>query len=170
MPGGHAAHQVGLDADVALDMRSRGYLSDEQREQIRIASLVRPDYRDIEPSMWNDGVVRLLWLAATLPGVDRLLVNPAIKRQLCRTVTGDRSWLRYIRPWYGHAAHMHIEFKCPPGQADCVVRAPPPPGDGCDASLQWWFDQLNAPKPPPGPPKPRPRLPEACYALFGWAK
>ena len=167
MPGGHISHQVGLDADVALDMRSRGYLSEGQRESIRIASLVRPDYRDISPPMWSEPVVRLLWLAATLPGVDRVLVNAAIKQQLCRTVTGDRSWLRYIRPWYGHAAHMHIEFKCPPGQVDCVVHAPPPPGDGCD-SLQWWFDQLSAPKRPPGPPKVRPRLPEACYALLGW--
>ncbi len=168
MPGGHSAHQVGLDFDVALDMHARGYLSESARESIRIASLVRPDYRDVEPSMWNEGVVRVLWLAATLPGVDRVLVNAAIKQQLCRTVTGDRSWLRYVRPWYGHAAHMHVAFKCPPGQSDCVAKAPPPPGDGCDASLQWWFDQLNAPKPPPGPPKPPPRLPEACYALFGW--
>jgi murein endopeptidase len=87
MPGGHAAHQVGLDVDVALDMRTRGYLTDEQRDSIQIASLVRPDYRDIEPSMWSDSVARLLWLAATLPGVDRVLVNAAIKQQLCRTVT-----------------------------------------------------------------------------------
>ena len=168
MPGGHSAHQVGLDFDVALDMHMRGYLSEGERESIQIASLVRPDYRDIEPSMWNEAVVRALWLAATLPGVDRVLVNAAIKQQLCRTVTGDRSWLRFVRPWYGHAAHMHVAFKCPAGQTDCVAKPPPPPGDGCDASLQWWFDQLNAPKPPPGPPQPKPRLPEACYALFGW--
>jgi penicillin-insensitive murein DD-endopeptidase len=170
MPGGHAAHQVGLDFDVALDMRMRGYLNDEQRESIKIASLVRPDYRDIEPSMWGEAVERLLHLGARLPGVDRVLVNAAIKQQLCRTVTGDRSWLRFIRPWYGHAAHMHVAFKCPPGQTDCVAKAPPPPGDGCDSTLQWWFDQLSAPTPPPGPPKAKPRLPEACYAMFGWAK
>ena len=169
MPGGHVSHQVGLDVDVALDMRMRGYLSEGQRDSIRIASLVRPDYRDIEPSMWNEGVTRLLWLAATLPGVDRVLVNAAIKQQLCRTVGGDRSWLRFIRPWYGHAAHMHISFKCPPGQPECVAKAPPPVGDGCD-QLQWWFDQLSAPKPPPGPPKGRPRLPEACYAMLGWSR
>lgn len=168
MPGGHAAHQIGLDVDIALDMHMRGYLSEGQRESIQIASLVRPDYRDIEPSMWGEAVVRVISLAATLPGVDRVLVNAAIKQQLCRTVTGDRSWLRFIRPWYGHAAHMHIHFKCPTGQTECVSIPPPPPGDGCDASLQWWFDQLNAPKPPPGPPKPKPRLPEACYAMFGW--
>jgi penicillin-insensitive murein DD-endopeptidase len=169
MPGGHAAHQVGLDVDVALDMHMRGYLSEELRESIQIASLVRPDYRDIEPSMWGEAVERLLRLGATLPGVDRVLVNAAIKQQLCRTVTGDRSWLRFIRPWYGHAAHMHVAFRCPPGQGDCVAKAPPPPGDGCDASLQWWFDQLGKPAPPPGPPRPKPRLPEACYAMFGWA-
>jgi penicillin-insensitive murein endopeptidase len=170
MPGGHASHQVGLDVDIALDMRMRGFLSEADRESIQIASLVRPDGRDILPSMWGESTTRLLWLAATLPGVDRVLVNAAIKQQLCRTVIGDRSWLRFVRPWYDHSAHMHIEFKCPEGQADCVVRAPPPPGDGCDASLQWWFDQINAPTQPPGPPKPRPRLPEACYALFGWEK
>jgi penicillin-insensitive murein endopeptidase len=167
MPGGRVAHQVGLDVDVALDMHMRGYLSEEQRESIQIASLVRSDARDIEPSMWGEAVARLLWLAATLPGVDRLLVNPAIKQQLCRTVTGDRSWLRFVRPWYGYAAHMNVSFKCPPGQTDCVAKAPPPPGDGCDATLQWWFDQLDAPKPPPGPPKARSRLPEACYSLLG---
>ncbi len=168
MPGGHISHQVGLDVDVALDMHTRGYLSEGQRESIRIATLVRPDYRDIEPSMWGEAVARLLWLAATLPGIDRVLVNAAIKQQLCRTVTGDRSWLRFIRPWYGHAAHMHVSFKCPPGQADCVAKAPPPPGDGCD-QLQWWFDQLSAPTAPPGPPK-VPRVPEACYAVLGWAR
>jgi len=53
MPGGHVSHQVGLDVDVALDMRMRGYLSEDQRASIRIASVVRSDYRDIEPSMWN---------------------------------------------------------------------------------------------------------------------
>ena len=170
MPGGHVSHQVGLDVDIALDMRGRGYLSADQREGIAIASLVRPDYRGIEPSRWGEPVIRLLSLAAHLPAVDRVLVNAAIKAQLCRDVTGDRSWLRVIRPWYGHAAHMHVSFKCPPGQTECVVKVPPPPGDGCDASLQWWFDQLDAPKPPPGPPRARPRLPDACLALFGWAR
>jgi penicillin-insensitive murein endopeptidase len=166
--GVHAAHQVGLDVDVALDMHGRGYLDEDERASIRIASLVRPDQRGIEPSMWNGSVMRLLWLAVNLPNVDRVLVNAAIKQQLCQTVTGDHSWLRLIRPWYGHAAHMHIAFKCPPGQPECVVKAPPPPGDGCDASLQWWFDRLDHPEPIiHGPPRGKPRLPEACYALLG---
>ena len=168
MPGGHAAHQVGLDVDVALDMRTRGYLTeraarvDPDREP-RASGLSR--YRAVDVERVGGAAVVA---GGDVAGVDRVLVNAAIKQQLCRTVTGDRSWLRYIRPWYGHAAHMHIHFKCPPDQTDCVAQAPPPPGDGCDATLQWWFDQLGAPTAPPGPPKPKPRLPEACYAMFGW--
>jgi penicillin-insensitive murein endopeptidase len=107
----------------------------------------------------------LLRLAASLPDVDRILVNPAIKRQLCQEVTGDRSWLRLMRPWYGHAAHMHIRFRCPADQFDCVQAAPPPPGDGCDATLQWWFDQLELP-PKPAPPYHPPALPAACKAVM----
>ena len=130
MPGGHVSHQVGLDVDVALDMHMRGYLTEAQRNSIEIASLVRPDYRDIEPSMWGEPVVRLLWLAVNLPGIDRVLVNAAIKQQLCRTVTGDRTWLRFIRPWFGHAAHMHMHFKCPAGQTECVSIPRRPPAMG----------------------------------------
>jgi hypothetical protein len=58
MPGGRITHQVGLDVDVAIDMRMRGYLSHEQSESFQIASLVGPDYRDLEPSMWGEPVVR----------------------------------------------------------------------------------------------------------------
>jgi penicillin-insensitive murein DD-endopeptidase len=105
-------------------------------------------------------------MAAGLPEVDRVLVNPAIKQQLCREVSGDRAWLRLIRPWYGHAAHMHIRFRCPKGQADCVQAPPPPAGDGCDGTLQWWFDQLDVPAKPGVPVKPPP-LPAACRGILG---
>ena len=92
----------------------------------------------------------------------------SIKRGLCEQVTGDRSWLRWIRPWWGHASHMHINFRCPEGQPLCPARPPaPPPGDGCDASLQWWFDQLDQPpKPAAGPPAKPPAPPEACRAIL----
>lgn len=166
MPGGHVSHQIGLDADVGLDMRARAPLSAAARASIELRSMVRADGRDIDPSAWSDRVVTLLRIATGLPEVDRILVNPAIKQQLCREVTGDRSWLHLIRPWYGHAAHMHIRFRCPPGQADCVQAPPPPAGDGCDATLQWWFDQLSAP-PSPTVPHKLPPLPAACKAILG---
>jgi penicillin-insensitive murein endopeptidase len=127
--------------------------------------MVRADQRGIDPTHWSPAVVTLLHLAASLPEVDRILINPAIKRELCDTVHGDRSWLRLMRPWYGHAAHMHIRFRCPPDQHDCVQAAPPPGGDGCDATLQWWFEQLDAPPKPSAPYHPTP-LPAACKAVM----
>jgi penicillin-insensitive murein endopeptidase len=165
MPGGHVSHQIGLDADVGLDMQPRGPLTTADRATVELRSMVRRDGRDIDPGAWSPRVITLLQMAAGLPDVDRILVNPAIKQQLCREVTGDRTWLHLIRPWYGHAAHMHIRFRCPEGQDDCVQAAPPPSGDGCDATLQWWFDQLDLPPKPAKPYQPPP-LPAACKAIL----
>ena len=148
MPGGHVSHQIGLDADIGLDMRPRPPLRPRQRSTSTLPTMVRGDGRGVDPTAWSPRVITLLRIAAALPEVDRILVNPAIKQQLCREVTGDRTWLHLIRPWYDHAAHMHIRFRCPEGQSDCIQAPPPPPGDGCDATLQWWFDQLNAPPQP----------------------
>jgi penicillin-insensitive murein endopeptidase len=147
-------------------MRPRPAIPATDLNRVDLASLVRPDGRGVDPSVWSERDVTLLRLAAELPDVDRVLVNPAIKKQLCADVTGDRSWLRLIRPWYGHAAHMHIRFRCPAGQADCAQAPPPPSGDGCDTTLQWWFDQLDQPHKPEAPHKPPP-LPEACRAILG---
>jgi len=164
---GHNSHQRGLEVDIGLDMRPRPPLGRAAREAHELVSLVRPDRRGVEPARWNPGVVTLLRLTATLPGVDRVLVNPAIKKQLCEEVTGDRSWLRLIRPFYAHAAHLHLTLRCPPDQPECRDLPAIPAGDGCDASLQWWFDQLDLP-PKPGPVVKRkpPEMPEACRAVF----
>lgn len=166
----HAGHQMGLDADVWLDVTPpHPVLPLAAREAMEPPSLVRPDGRAVDPARWKPGHITLIKLAATLPGVDRVLVNPAIKKQLCAEVTGDRSWLRRVRPWWGHASHMHIHLSCPAGQPECPQAAPPPPGDGCDASLQWWFDQLDHPAKPSAPsaPKPPPVMPAACKAILG---
>lgn len=164
--GGHASHQHGLDVDVALDTSRQLALSPSERETFELTSLVRPDRRGVRLDKWNDDVVTLLRLATRLPHIDRVLVNPAIKKQLCDTVTGDRSWLHFIRPWYGHSAHMHLHFRCPAGQASCVDIPPQPAGDSCDGSLQWWFDQLDAPPAKPGPRKPPPPMPAECKAIL----
>ena len=166
--GLHASHQTGLDADVWLDVRPKPALTALQRDGLEVDSLVARDGRGVDPSRWSPAHGTLLRLAAGLPGLDRVLVNPAIKRQLCLEAAGDRGWLRLIRPWYGHASHMHLHFRCPPGQAECKDQAPPPPGDGCDATLDWWFAQLDKPPPPVAPARPPP-LPAACAAILGRA-
>ena len=173
MAGIHASHMIGVDADVWLDVAGpHPALPAAERETIEPHTLVRPDGRGVDMNIWRPEHIALIRLAATERGIDRVLVNPAIKRQLCQQVAGDRSWLRFVRPWYGHAAHMHLHFKCPAGQTECTDMAPPPPGDGCDASLQWWFGQLDRkpekPETTTGPaPKPKPVvLPAACKAIM----
>jgi penicillin-insensitive murein endopeptidase len=167
LPGGHFSHQMGIDADVWLDLSPHPLLPPAERETIEPPSLVQPDGRSVDPARWTSAHITLLHLAATLPGIDRVLVNPAVKRQLCIEADGDRSWLRRIRPWWGHASHMHIRFHCPAGQPDCVQAPPPPEGDGCDATLQWWFDQLDLPPKPPAPPPAPPPMPAACRTILG---
>lgn len=169
MVGIHASHQRGLDADIWLDVAGpHPVLALEAREQLEPPSLVRPDGKDIEPRLWRPEHVTLLRLAATQPGVDRVLVNAAIKRQLCLSTTGDRGWLQRVRPWFGHASHMHLHYACPAGQRECVDQPPVPPGDGCDGTLQWWFDRLDAPPKPaaPAPPFKPVALPPACRAIM----
>ena len=164
MPGLHASHMLGLDADVWLDISPKPPLTPAARNDVEVRSLVTPDGRGIEPGLWNPDIARLIRLATQLPGADRVLVNPAIKRQLCLTAGADTAWLHRVRPWYGHTAHMHIHFRCPPGQPECRDQAAIPPGDGCDA-LDWWFAQLDRPAPPAAPSRP-PNLPAACTAIL----
>jgi penicillin-insensitive murein endopeptidase len=164
MPWGHASHQNGLDVDIWFDIAPKPPSRAAEREQIEVPSLVSGEA--VDPARWQPGHATLIRLAALTPGADRVLVNPAIKRELCR-MAGGAEWLRRVRPWWGHDQHLHLRLRCPRGQEDCLDLAPPPPGDGCDASLDWWFSAAaRAPAPsPPRPPQP-PRLPLACEAVL----
>lgn len=164
LPYGHASHQTGLDADVWLDLSPKAPSSPIAREDVRVPSLVLPDETGVARTRWLPGHATLIRLAAESPVVDRVLVNHAIKRELCRTDAGA-PWLRRVRPWRGHDSHMHVRLRCPPGQAECRDQPPPPPGDGCGASLDWWLTP-EARQPPPRSPAPPPPLPAACAVIL----
>lgn len=164
MPFGHASHQTGLDVDIWLDLGPKPPLPPAAREEISVPSLVLPDGRGVDPARFGPGHVALIRLAAGMPGIDRILVNHAIKRELCRLHAGA-AWLGRVRPWRGHDSHMHVRLRCPPGQPACRDAAPPPPGDGCDASLDWWLS-AEARRPAPRPPGPPPALPAACGPIL----
>ncbi len=165
MTYGHASHQAGIDADIWLDVNPKPRVPAAQRENIPVVSLVLPDGSAVDPARFTDRHAALIRLAAEMPGLDRLLVNPAIKQELCRRHSGQ-AWLRRVRPWRGHDSHMHIRMSCPAGQPECRGIAPPPPGDGCDATLAWWFSP-EARRPSPRPPGPPPQMPAACAAVLG---
>ena len=93
MLGTHASHMNGLDADVWLDVGPKPALTRAERDAVEPKSLVSADRRGVDPDRWRPAHLTLIRLAAGLPGIDRILVNPAIKQQLCRDAAGDRGWL-----------------------------------------------------------------------------
>ncbi len=95
---GHASHQVGLDADIWLTPMPERPLSREEREMMSATNMVRPDGLDIDPSRWTPEHLALIEAAAKQPEVERIFVNPAIKKAICREATGDRTWLEKVRP------------------------------------------------------------------------
>jgi penicillin-insensitive murein endopeptidase len=170
---GHASHQLGLDADIRLLMLPRMAITPAYRTTPPYFSMLTPDKKAIDPSRWSRRQIALIRAAARDARVDRIFVNPVIKRALCRAVTTDRGWLAKVVPWYGHHAHMHVRLRCPKGSPGCVRQKALPPGTGCGKALAWWFRKVTVtPKKTPKPrrklrKKPRkPPLPRACQAVL----
>lgn len=164
---GHASHQIGLDADIWVTPMPDRRLSVEERDNMAAHSLVTADGNGVNPSLWNPSYRKLYETAARLPGLARIFVNPAIKRELCKEAGADRDWLAKVRPWWGHDDHFHMRLTCPPGQTECENQAPVPAGDGCGKELDWWFTEAaRHPKPsPPSPPLLVSQLPPECAAV-----
>lgn len=133
---GHASHQTGLDVDIwYADAPGKG-LSREQRETRQAEDVVDGKRQRIAPR-WSKRVARLLRLTVQDERVDRVFVNPVIKRDLCEQAGKDRAWLRKVRPWYGHADHLHARLACSAGDLLCESQSALPEGDGCDKLGSW---------------------------------
>ena len=172
---GHASHQTGLDADIWMLPPNRLNLSAAERESLSSISMRRASGAFVNSS-WTPQHEAILKAAASDPRVARIFLFPGAKVEMCKNATGDRSWLRKIRPWWGHHYHFHVRLNCPAGTAGCKDQAPPPPGDGC-AEAQGWVDRiLNPPPPKPADPNatPTPRrgplkisqLPGQCTSVI----
>ncbi len=173
MISSHASHQIGLDADIWLTPMPRHMLSRNEREEMSALDMVRADRLDIDPKTWTPRHLAVIRAAAREPRVERIFVNAAIKKALCREAKGDRGWLAKVRPMYGHNYHFHIRMTCPAGHRECTPQAPPSASEGCSAGdLAYWFsDAVLHPKPPPTPPKPPHQitlaeLPGACRQVL----
>lgn len=165
---GHRSHQTGLDVDIwfllAPQADSR-ILAFNEREKWGAPSVLLDHSDSIDSRQWSNANERILELAARMPEVDRIFVNPSIKRQLCGSAK-SREWLQKIRPWWKHDDHFHVRLKCPSGSPDCRSQDPLPRGDGCDASLAWWFSaEAKAPAKKGPPPRP-PELPMLCQRVL----
>ncbi|MAU44622.1 penicillin-insensitive murein endopeptidase [Salipiger sp. HF18] len=172
MTSGHASHQIGLDADIWMLPGSDLTLSRSARENISSISMQRASGAYVNSS-WTRAHHELLKAAASDPRVARIFVFPGAKVQMCNDETGDRSWLRKIRPWYGHHYHFHVRLNCPAGATGCVNQTPPPAGDGCADAQAWVNNILNPPPPDPNAPPPKPKrdlvmgdLPAQCASVL----
>src|SRR5262245_45075109 len=170
---GHASHQVGLDADVWLTPMPDRELTVEEREEMSATMVVAPDRKDVDPNVWTPAHTALIKAAAEEPEVERIFVNPAIKKALCREAGSDRAWLSKVRQYWGHDYHFHVRIRCPSDSPECKGQDPiPAGGDGCGRELDHWFtDAILHPKPPPTPPTPRPGpkmadLPATCRQVL----
>ncbi len=169
---GHASHQIGLDADIWMRAPDRLNLTQTERENISSISMRRSNGA-FTNDQWTKSHHNIIKAAASDPRVARIFVFPGAKVAMCNAETGDRSYLRKIRPWYGHHYHFHVRLSCPRGMRGCVDQAAPPPGDGCADAQAWVNNILNPPPPDPNAPPPRPRreltladLPAQCEAVL----
>ncbi|MGH8639529.1 MAG: penicillin-insensitive murein endopeptidase [Burkholderiales bacterium] len=176
---GHASHQVGLDADIWFTPMPSRELTRREREEISATMVVARSRKDVDPKVWTPAHAAIIKAAAEDPQVERIFVNAAIKKALCRYDGPDRTWLRKVRPMWGHDYHFHVRLSCPPDSPNCRPQDATPAGDGCGKALDWWFrDAIIRPRPKPKPPKdpkvkPKPRpqitmkdLPAACRQVL----
>ena len=131
-------------------------------------NVVREDKLDVDPRILTPGHVSIIKAAAEDPLVERILVNAAIKKALCRDARGDRAWLNKVRPWYWHNYHFHVRIGCPKGSPNCKPQPPAPDGEGCGAELAWWLgDEPWQPSDePPPPPLRLGDLPAQCRTVL----
>jgi penicillin-insensitive murein endopeptidase len=172
LPFGHLSHQIGLDVDIWFMPMPNHRLSKQEREDVSASNLVAADGKNINPKTWAPSDIAFIRTAAEQPEVERVLVNAAIKKELCRVKDPKHDgWMSKVRPWYGHADHIHVRLKCPADSPHCRKQPPVPGGDGCGKELNYWFSDrvLHPKKPVPGEKPAKPRkgltladLPPAC--------
>ncbi|HAS8418303.1 TPA: penicillin-insensitive murein endopeptidase [Vibrio vulnificus] len=160
---GHASHQTGLDIDVWLKLNTSP-LNKYELEQAKTASVVNFDTMTIRADEWRDEQFELIRAAAENGRVARIFVHAVIKQRLCQMETSThRSWLRKVRPWWGHSSHMHVRLSCPQGSDDCIEQALPPEGDGCGEEVLSWIERPTPPAKKAQEPEP---ISEACVTVL----
>lgn len=168
-PSGHRSHQTGLDVDIWFLLSKQAEtrpLSEYERETWSANSVVHSSGDSVDYRQWSQANAKILEAAARQPEVDRIFVHPSIKQELCaRKTASSGEWLRKIRPWWKHDDHFHVRLKCPTDNPHCQSQEPLPAGDGCDASLAWWFSD-EAKSPAKSKPQPAPPLPALCERLL----
>ncbi len=166
----HGSHQIGLDADILYwqhPIAIKRELTTIERAHIFPQSVLNEDETGIDEFKWNVKIGEIIKIAASDKMVDRIFVNPFIKKRLCKTYP-DETWLAKVRPWYGHDGHFHVRLKCPPESLLCQPQEPINMfDDGCGSELDGWFRADGRIKSQPSTGKtPHPKLPDECIPIL----
>lgn len=156
----HQSHQNGLDVDIWF----RAAKKTENADKIKQVLMLDSSWNNINSKYWTEDNVQILKEAASFEEVDRIFVNPVIKKELCREHSGEK-WMGKIRGWWGHAEHFHVRLKCPEGSTNCQPQKPVPDGDGCGEELAWWFSE-EAKSGSTKEPRKYPELPKECEVVY----
>lgn len=158
MINSHSSHQIGLEADIWYYRLP----STDLNNQIPIENI---NALSFEKENINE-VIKILKIAASHTNVDRIFVDPPIKKILCEKYKGKK-WIIKIRPWWKHHDHFHVRLKCPKDSFLChqMVEVQ---SENCDETLDWWFSQeglayKNSSSTKPTVEKP---LPPECATLL----
>ena len=149
---GHVSHQIGLDVDIWMLPAKTLDLSKNSRENLSSVSIKSLDSKNVNTN-WSIQHAKILKKAAKNSLVDRIFVSAVAKISMCENEKGDKSWLKKIRPWYGHDTHFHVRLKCPENSIDCIKQIPTvnelsDDRYGCDETLNWWVTEFLEPKKP----------------------
>lgn len=157
MTSGHASHQLGLDADIWMLPPPTLGLSPQQREDLSSVSVVANGGTALSGN-WTGGHMSIMRAAARDPRVERIFVDPVAKVAMCQMETGNRDWLRKIRPINNHDFHFHVRMNCPAGSI-CQTPNPIPAGDGCAEAQEWINIRIDPSRAKPSTPDPNYRHP-----------
>lgn len=165
----HASHQNGLDVDIWLYEFTPEAFQESYIEGFGVPSVVDKAKGALNHH-WREDYFHLFADIASFPEVDRVFINPVIKKELCN-IDENADWQYKVRPWFGHDDHLHVRLQCPEGATDCMKQAAIPKVSGCNADLDNWIkDQsdvaINGPKKGSYQKPETPALHPRCQMLF----
>ena len=142
LPFGHTSHQVGLDVDIWYKPMPDRILTKKEREKMPPPIMIAENGLKVNKN-WTPADAAFVRTVAEQPEVERVLVNAAIKKEMCELEGKHHyAWMSKLRPWYCHASHIHVRLKCPADSPHCRHQPPVPSGDGCaKKDLAFWFSK-----------------------------
>lgn len=141
IPYDHSSHQIGLDADILLfhKFQHEKIYSRNEIQELEPVSVLDDSKKSIDFSKWSHLNGELLKTAAKDSDVNKIFINPVIKKHLC-SVYPNQPWLKKLRPWWGHDGHFHVRLRCPDNNHKCVDQSEPRKIE-CGKQLEKWLTE-----------------------------